>query len=567
MFRAFDEHIIRKTELLDGAWSFVTDPDDVGESELYFRAMSPKCEKVYVPSVWNNKLGLLDYLGAAWYYKEFYSDGEALRLRFGAVMTKADIWVDGEHVGSHYGGFTAFSVYLPTLGAGKHLLAVKVDNRFDGASVPEAACDWYHYGGIIRSVAVETLRGICIMSFKQHSVTDTNERTATLRCEVKLKNFSSTAQSTALHLMLDGTSLHEGSISLDAYEELDIVTDAVKLENIRIWDVGSPQLYTVTATTDTDDLIDRIGFREIKTDKGKIYLNGKKLTVKGVCRHEEHPDLGFAFPEALMQRDLDIIKNMGANAIRGSHYPNSKYFVDLLDENGLLFWSEIPIWGHGYTTEMLGDPVFIERGLNMLREMSDQYFNHPCIVIWGIHNEIDSHTENGLRLTSAYYSEMKALNDGRLVTYATDKPMTDICMQYCDVISINKYCGWYEGDKHAWDACIDSFKVRRGKLGLQDKPVLFSEFGAAAIYGHHTFDCIKWTEEFQAELIGYAIRRFMEDDMVCGCFIWQFCDIRTSEEMGLNRARGFNNKGLLNEYRRPKLAYQTVRELYSEKNT
>lgn len=564
MFRAFNEHIIRKTELLDGAWQFITDPNDIGEENYYNRAIPHNSEKTYVPSVWNSKLGLLKYLGVAWYYKEFYSDGEAARIRFGAVMTSATVWVDGELMGRHYGGFTEFNIYLPELNAGKHLIAVKVDNRFDGASIPEAVCDWYHYGGIIRSVALETLKGVCVMSCKQYSILNVKERTAALSCKIKLKNFSNKAENTTLKLALDDIVINELPISLEAGEEHELITDAVNLTDIRIWNIGTPQLYTLSVTTDTDDLIDRIGFREVKAENGKIHLNGSELTIKGICRHEEHPDFGFAFPETLMQRDIDIFKQAGGNAIRGSHYPNSKYFVDLLDENGLLFWSEIPIWGHGYSAEALANPVFINRGLVMLKEMSEQYFNHPCIIIWGIHNEIPSDSYNGAALSKLYYSEMKKLNDGRLVTYATDRPQKDICMQYCDIICINQYCGWYIGDIHAWDTCIADFKARRKELGFENKPVIFSEFGAAAIYGHHTFDDLKWTEEYQAEVMEYAISKFMADDMVCGCYIWQFCDIRTSEEMGLNRARSFNNKGILNEYRKPKQAYNTVRKLYNK---
>ena len=118
---------------------------------------------------------------------------------------------------------------------------------------------------------------------------------------------------------------------------------------------------------------------------------------------------------------------MGCNAIRGSHYPNSKEFVDYLDMHGILFWSEIPIWGGGFSEEALADPIAIERGLDMHREMLKHYYNHPCIIMWGMHNEILTNTKPGLDISNCYYNYLKKNGENRLVVYATNIPMDDIC--------------------------------------------------------------------------------------------------------------------------------------------
>jgi beta-glucuronidase len=392
---------------------------------------------------------------------------------------------------------------------------------------------------------------------------DVENKCADLTFLVHLKNYDITPASSPLTLTFEGKAFGE-EISLSSQEEKVLTINGIKAENLTLWDVDSPALYFISAETITDDLYDRIGFREIRTEKGKIYLNGKELTIKGVCRHEEHPDFGFAFPEGLMERDIDIIKKMNANAIRGAHYPNAKYFLDLLDERGILFWSEIPIWGVGYSAEMIGQPKFVARAHEMIREMANQYHNHPSIIIWGIHNEIPSDSENGLTLSKLLYGELKSRGDGRLVTYASARPMTDICFEYCDIICINQYVGWYRGEIPQWKQAVEDFRARRASLGFQDKPVIYSEFGAAALYGHHTFDDIRWTEEYQARLIDHCIRLFLGDEMISGCYIWQYCDIRTSPDAGLNRARGFNNKGLVNEYRRPKLSYHVAKNAYAD---
>ena len=179
-----------------------------------------------------------------------------------------------------------------------------------------------------------------------------------------------------------------------------------------------------------------------------------------------------------------------------------------------------------------------------------------------MHNEILTATEEARFLSEKYYNFLKENGGNRLVTFATDKPKDDICLEYCDVISINQYFGWYGGGFGDWDKFIKSFRERREALGYSHKPVIMSEFGGAALYGYHTFDDVHWTEEYQANMLEYAIEHFHNDPMFVGFFIWQFCDMRTCLEAGINRARGFNNKGILNEYRKPKAAYFKVKELY-----
>ena len=122
--------------------------------------------------------------------------------------------------------------------------------------------------------------------------------------------------------------------------------------------------------------------------------------------------------------------------------------------------------------------------------------------------------------------------------------------------------GWYHNKRWEWAAEVEKFRVRRKELDLEDKPVIYSEFGGAAMYGHHTFDDLKWTEEYQANLLTECLTAFHNDPMVVGMYIWQFCDIRSCEENGLERARGYNNKGVLNEYRRPKMSFYAVQQAY-----
>ena len=559
--RLFDEHTTRSVQCLDGAWKFVTDPSDRGEALGYTAELPESCETVIVPSVWNTKPGLLEYEGAAWYSRTFYFEGGTLRLSFEGVMTEARVYLDGEEVGSHYGGFTPFSIILREIAEGKHTLTLRVDNRFDEHSIPQAMVDWYHYGGITRSVTAEQLIGLSVLSARAEYSLSPDLRDARIRFIYDLYNASGEKIADLVRLCLGDSVLLTPAV-LEAGERKTIRSEELILEDISLWSPETPTLYPFRVTTTTDDLTDRVGFREIKVEGNAILLNGKKIELRGVNRHEEHPDFGFAFPAALMARDIDIAVQMGCNTLRGSHYPNSKVFLDLLDERGILFWSEIPIWGVGFKQEVLGDPVVLARGEEMHREMVENYYNHPSIIIWGMHNEIKSDTPEGYEMSRRYYTYLKEQGGNRIVTYATDHAMTDICLTFCDVISINAYYGWYSGKIEYWAEFLEKFRCRRDELGLADKPVIMSEFGAAAVYGHQSFDDRRWSENYQAKLITHCLELFHRDPMIVGSYIWQMCDIRTSREMGLNRARGYNNKGLLNEYRNPKAAYFAAKACY-----
>jgi beta-glucuronidase len=163
-------------------------------------------------------------------------------------------------------------------------------------------------------------------------------------------------------------------------------------------------------------------------------------------------------------------------------------------------------------------------------------------------------------MSKLYYTYLKENGGNRLVTYASDKPKVDICFEFCDIISINQYFGWYYGTREDWKNFPEKFDVRRKELGFEKKPVIMSEFGAAAAYGYHTFDDVKWTEEYQAKLLEIALQTFHDCPYMIGSYIWQFCD--TVSDKDINKVGTLNNKGILSGYREPKLAYNSVKAKY-----
>lgn len=558
--RFFDEHIKRKTFSLDGMWDFITDESDNGEKEEWYKNFPENSFKVTVPACINNRFGYMEFQSIAWYKKEFYADG-AITIKFDAVTEYAKVYLDGEYLGDHYGGFSAFE-FDKVVDKGMHTLVVRIDSRSTEDTIPLWGVDWHHYCGIIRSVEVSFYPTTAIKTMRAEYKLSEDLNSADLKIYVNLVNLYGQACSKNLKLDIDGEVIYNEEITVTDKKEICVEAN---LKNIRLWDIYKGELYTLTAQTDDDDLIDKIGFRKIEVNGKDILLNNKKIKITGVNRHEEHPDWGFAMPALLNAKDMDLLKNLAVNAVRGSHYPNTQLFVDMCDNEGILFWSEIPMWG--FPKESVARELVIERGKTMHTEMVNQYYNHPSIVIWGMHNEIATDSTEGYEITKTFVNHVKSLDNSRLVTYATNRILTDDCLDLIDFISINQYVGWYEGDIEDWSAFMVDLKKYLKEKKVDNKPVIMSEFGVGAVFGTKTFEELRWSENYQVEFYKHTLDIFLNDEDISGVYLWQFTDIRSSAKWSLLRARSFNNKGLLNEYRQPKLAYYAVKEIFeNERN-
>ncbi len=563
--RTFSEHQLRQTENLDGPWDFVQDSGNRGLQEKWFERFPHDVRAIFVPSCWNNELSLFDYEGVAWYRKKFQlHKAEHIRLIFHAVLGHADVYLDGRLLGYHYGGYTPFDFILPSMEEGEHELIIRTDSTLDRLTIPTEHVDWFHYGGIIRSVELQRLPDLFIQQLKIDYSLQGDD--ADIFILATLASLSAHDASIALSFSEGGVTFHSEQVSIAAGQTLEHKVN-LRWTNVRLWNVGQPELYTIRVHTDVDDKIERIGFRTIETRNHRILINGAPVYLKGVNRHEEHPEWGFAFPPKLMSKDLDIIRELGCNTVRGSHYPQSPYWLDLLDEHGLLFWSEIPIWGAFLPNETVKEPLFQQRALTMLEEMVSLHFHHPSVVFWSVHNEIDSRTQDAYELTERLVSLVKSLDASRLVAFATMHPLEDVLLPLFDVIGINKYYGWYEGDTSQFKEMLRLFHERAASMGAGETPVLMTEFGGAAIFGDVGWEPRLFSEDYQAQIITEALTIFKDDPNIGGTYIWQFADIRgdlsSNSSYFRDRARSFNNKGLVNEYRKPKQSYRDVRRIYT----
>ena len=201
----------------------------------------------------------------------------------------------------------------------------------------------------------------------------------------------------------------------------------------------------------------------------------------------------------------------------------------------------------------------------MHQEMIKRDYHHPSIVFWGLHNEIATDTQPGYDITKCFYDAVKQLDASRPITYATCRIDTDTALEFADIVAMNIYPGWYGGHDSAAE-CEDVANriIHHVKeTGNGTKPILISEFGAGGIYGEKSFYDAKWTEEYQSEVLENTIQGFLKYEEIQGVIIWQYCDMRSSFELELTRPRSFNNKGMVDEYRRPKKTYFTVKKLFN----
>lgn len=555
MQRTFATTTTRKQTNLEGRWDFIPDPGDVGIAEGWYARFPASGREMWVPGVWNTCREYLNYEGVAWYRTRFSIGACAVALVcFAAVTHQANVWLDGEPLGEHYGGFLPFCFSIPAPESGEHELVVRVDNTHDMANtIPSANLDWFRYGGIHRPVWAEELPGpghICGLRLTPV----VGQGKATLRVRAELTNAGDGTLNERWTLYLDEQPVRSGHVRLDP-AEAQVLLFAVDVPDARLWSPDDPQLYTVRLAFGGDDIIDRTGFRELEVSGSDILLNGTPLRIRGVNRHEDHPDWGFALPPHLMLRDLELLADMGATSIRGAHYPNDQRLLDLCDERGILFMEEIPLWG--LAREQMTQDIIVNRASAMLWAMIERDSNHPCIWAWSVLNGCATDSPEGRLVVERLIDTAREADPTRPVTYATNRNLHDICLDLVDVVCVNAYYGWYSHDL-TWPEFLDRMRAQVGA-----KPMLVTEFGAGAIYGFHALeDGVIWSEEYQQRLLVDCVQHFCQRTDLAGFYVWQFCDTRSDGgERALRRPRSYNNKGLVDEYRRPKLAYEALRDL------
>lgn len=552
MDRIFAAHALRKSLELPPLWTLTT--LDAGGLDAPVSAI--------VPGVWESIPGLKNYKGRA-VYEQTFTCGGTVRIAFGGVSFQAQVYVDDKLLCEHYGAYTGFEVIAENLAYGVHTLRVEVDNRYGDHSALHVENDYYSYGGINRPVMLEQMASAYISEL--HVTPYRKGRMWLADVKATVRSLADEDQLIQLDMKAGPGSCTLKNRILPAHGKMSLEA-TLAAPGVKAWSPDSPTLYDLEALLwvgdePIDDLKDRFGFREVKVEGKQLLLNGEPIRIKGFNRHEDYGDQGSAVPLSIMAKDIQLMKAMGCNAVRTCHYPNDPRFLDLCDAMGLLVWEESH--ARGLSEEQMLHPRFRQQTGQCVREMISQHYNHPSIILWACLNECADNTEPGAELYRWNMDLLRSLDQSRPVTCALLGRKESLILADCDVTSMNLYPLWYHGTDAAGHVkeMVDWMAANGGA----NKPVIISEIGAGAIYGYHDpLGESKWSEERQASILRQQIDAVLGNPDCMGIFLWQFADVRVDDSWFAKRPKTINNKGTVDEYRRPKLAYGVVKELFAK---
>ncbi|GAA5024597.1 beta-glucuronidase [Marivirga lumbricoides] len=565
----------RNTTSLNGMWEIIVDPLENGYYNHRYKAkpdgyfINKKMEspsdlieydfdsdwQISVPGDWNTQFDKLYYYeGTVWYKRDFHFNGnsdEAAYLYFEAVNYEATVYLNGEKLGTHVGGYTPFQFDVSgKLKEGENFVVVKVDNKRKREAVPTINTDWWNYGGITRSVHLITVPKKHIFDY---SIQLANNNPDLIEGWVTVKN-GKEGEEVAI-------SIPELKKSVTAKLTDGKASFSIKAKPV-LWSPSNPKLYEVNLSLGNERITDRIGFRTIKTEGAKIVLNGKPVFLKGISIHEEAP---FKTGRVVSVEECRILltwaKELGCNFIRLAHYPHNEAMVREAEKMGFLIWSEIPV----YWTVLFDNESTYANAENQLKEMISRDKNRAAVILWSVANETPE-GEPRLKFLTQLATKARELDDSRLITAALDtqgsregaKFIEDPLGKVVDVIGINNYCGWYAG---APGDCADI------KWATDyNKPMIMSEVGGGALYGLHGEKNERWTEEYQADVYKNNIEMMRNIDFLAGASPWILMDFRSARRH-LRRIQGdFNRKGLISEQGMKKQAFYILQDYYLNEN-
>ena len=516
---------------LDGIWEFAWTRDYSDQPVFDSFAAVPGCFDAE---------GLrFNQRGVGWYRRKITVSAVKQRLKIGSFGLHAAVFLDGKLLAESYLAWSPLITEF-TAEPGEHELVIRVDNFIHDHPVFKRFYDFYAFGGIYDHV---TLDEVGKQEIRTLEILPLDHTTGEILLRIE-------TSAPVLKVAFDGGAEQ----TFENTRELRL-----KVPDFKVWSPEHPCLHTVRVNERTEEF----GIRTLDWSGPKLKLNGKEITLLGVNRHESHPEFGPATPEHLIASDLLRIKQAGLNFIRGSHYPQREFFFRMCDKLGLLVWEEPLAWGN--SAEDLADPRFLDTVAEQLELTIRRSFNHPSLIIHGFLNECASDTDEGVHAVSRLMDICHKLDPTRPATFASNRPLRDRCFHLTDIVAMNVYPGWYgDDDLSAVPEKLDGFaRLCPGKVKV------ISEIGAGAIYGSHSEEpYVPWTEDYQAEFISVVMKSVLKNPAWSGLMLWMFCNANTYTETPhkTGRPRGYNNKGLLDEYRRPKAAWRTLRNLIRQAN-
>lgn len=551
-----------------------------------------KWERVSIPHSWNVTDVADDepgyYRGVGWYKKRIYVpagwSGKNVYLYFEGANQVTEVYVNGKFAGEHIGGYTAFSFPVGKfLNDGNNLTAneieVKVDNSHD-ENIPPLTADFTFFGGIYRDVYL-------VAADPVHFNLDSN---ATNGIRIKTPHVSDNAADVAINgsvtntlpekqvvrvfssiTTADGKLVKEvkTKLTIQANSTVSFAQDLKGIENPHLWSPDDPYLYRVISRivdakgNVIDETTNPLGFRWFKFDAATgFYLNGKPLKLIGANRHQDYKGMANAVPDAIHENDVALLKAMGANFIRISHYPQDPAVLEACDRLGLLASIEIPV-----VNRITQNEEFTANCLHMQKEMIDQNYNHPCIIIWAYMNEVllvprykkDSPEQiNYFKDVAALAQKLDALTRKEDPTRYTmischgdfDRYYKAGITSIPQIIGWNLYYGWYAPGFEGFGKFLDHHHEL-----LPDKPVIVTEYGCDGDTRLHNFEPERFDKTIEYEILYHKkyLKDIMDRPFVTGGALW--CLVDFNSEGRIDAAPHVNTKGMATSERVPKDVY------------
>jgi beta-glucuronidase len=561
----------RNTTSLNGKWTVILDPAGAGDYKQVWQEKQPQKKtdfveysfdggpELQVPGDFNSQLCELTYLeGTVWYKKQFsYSikEGKRLFVHFGAVNYVADVYLNGEKIGSHEGGYTPFQFEITEkVKNGDNTLIVKANNNRLGNGLPSFGFDWFNYGGITRDVDLietdNTFIDDYFIQLKKGSLD-------TVSGWVRL-NGTKAAQKIKVQIPELNIS-HKAKTDSNGFARVEFSSD------FQLWSPADPKRYQVIVESETDTVVDEIGFRCIEVQGNKVLLNKEPIFLKAVNIHEENPyKRARAFTEGDSRLLLEAAKDLGCNFVRLVHYPHNESMIKEAEKMGLMISSEIPVYQH----IQFSDSLVPQKLETMLNEMVGRDKNRCGVVIWSLSNETYPGTPNRNEALITLTEKARALDATRLIVHVINTQgyqdnsfnVWDPLYEYSDLIAFNEYIGWYI----PWQGKPSDTKWN---FAFPDKPVFISEFGGEALYGSKgaVDEAAYWTEGYQEQIYIDQVEMFNTIPNLVGVCPWLLFDYRSLGRMNQVYQNGYNRKGLLSENGEKKKAWHIMHEYFKKK--